>query len=147
MKNIYRLGFLLLFLGIGFYMIETCYARSVIWGSCINVMELMQPTKNNVYMDPFFALCIFTPAIILILSFFWKTPFSKLQRAFLLVLTISAAWMGIFNVFMGVCSLCNLTTHHLVISGWNFASFLWILLLTIIPEWAGVNWPFDKKEK
>ncbi|MNU52174.1 hypothetical protein D3C71_411800 [compost metagenome] len=144
MKTTYRIGFFLLFLGIAYYLLANCYALSVGWGECNNLLEFITPDEDHAYMNPLYSWCVFTPAIILLLSFFWKTPFKKFQRALLILFSGLSAYMGLFNFVIGANSHYNPTMHFLIIQIWNFASFFWILGLTIAPQTKLFNWPFTK---
>ena len=155
MKNVKKLVFLILFIAVGICLITSCYEIDTKDKyPCKTMLSILKPREINSYLDPFKALPVFVPSILIILSFFCKYPFKIKTKLFLILLFIGSLFCSFFLLFLGGLKFIedgyelNIPIY-LFIQLWNISSTFWLLFL-IFP-WEKrvplIHWPFDSSEE
>lgn len=114
-----------------------------------SLLNHLIPDERNFYLDPFWALNLFIPSVIVGLSFFWKFPLSSVKKLMFSGLLLISLFVSFYYIMMDSGSGNYEETVILnLISYYNLFSMLWLLLLVLpikerIPL---IHWPFDEKK-
>lgn len=147
-KKIFKLLLLTVFIGIGIFLITSCYESHPLSNehtySCRSIF--------NTYDDFFVVLPIFVPSILIIFSSFCKVPFKVYVRIFLILLFLCSLFCSFGLLFLGGLKFINDGYKlnypiYFLIQIWDIGNTFWLLLLCIPfkERFPLIHWPFDNR--
>ncbi len=152
MKNIGRISFIIVSIAINAYLIITPYEykQKLNVNYSHNLLAQLIPTSENFYLEPFWALNLFIPSIIVGISFSWKLPFSFGKKMMLYGLLLICLFVSFYYVMIDAGSNGYKTTFILdIIQLYNLLSIVWLVLLALPlnERISFIHWPFDSREE